>query len=135
MSIPRPSRRLVLVAAVLVYWLVLFAATHKPIAPGSWLARISRPAGVAHLDKVQHVVAFAALAALLCAAAASYVHPSWRLYAGVFGVVALYGALDEWSQGLIDYRYPDVLDWVADVVGAAVGVLAFVVARRRWRRE
>ena len=134
MPIPRPTRPQILVVAALAYWLVLFVATHRPIVPGSWLANVSRPASLMHLDKVQHVVAFAALAVLLCAAAAGYVRPSWWLYAGVIGSVALYGAFDEWSQGLIDYRYPDARDWVADVFGAALGVLAFALARR-WRRS
>lgn len=40
----------------------------------------------------------------------------------VVGAVALLGALDEWHQRSVPGRSADVFDWVADVVGAWLGV-------------
>jgi len=40
----------------------------------------------------------------------------------VVGGVALLGALDEWHQRIVPGRSADVFDWVADVVGAWLGV-------------
>ena len=37
----------------------------------------------------------------------------------VLGLVGLYGAVDEWHQGLVPGRDPSVLDVVTDVVGCA----------------
>lgn len=43
---------------------------------------------------------------------------TWRVVAGV----AFLGALDEWHQRIVPGRSADVFDWVADVVGAWLGV-------------
>jgi len=56
---------------------------------------------------------------------------SLRAMLGVLAVVSLFGAADEWHQRYIPGRSSDSFDWVADTVGAAVGVLAFQLARRR----
>ena len=43
---------------------------------------------------------------------------TWRVLAGV----AVLGALDEWHQRIVPGRSADFFDWVADVVGAWLGV-------------
>lgn len=43
---------------------------------------------------------------------------TWRVVAGV----SLLGALDEWHQRIVPGRSADLFDWVADVVGAWLGV-------------
>ena len=111
---------LIAIGGVLVfYWLALLIATHVPLAksqnPGrSW-------------DKLGHLVAFAALSVLLCSAGAMLWRPSWRLYGGVFMVVAAYGAMDEFSQRFSPGRSADFRDWIADVLGAGIGILCFAV--------
>jgi hypothetical protein len=39
---------------------------------------------------------------------------------------ALYGASDEFHQAFVPFRVPDPVDWLTDVVGAAVGVSAYL---------
>ncbi|HSH41142.1 MAG TPA: VanZ family protein, partial [Arenicellales bacterium] len=39
------------------------------------------------------------------------------------GLAVLYGISDEWHQSFVPGREPDVLDVLADGVGAAVGIL------------
>lgn len=101
------------------WWALLFVATHVPI---------DLPGPVTALDKYQHAAAFLGLAVLLCAA-----YESWRPrqewgYLGVFLAAGMYGALDEWTQSFVG-RHSDVLDWFADLGGAALGVgLMFLVA-------
>jgi VanZ family protein len=129
MPSPRPSRRLLILAAAVAYWLFLFIATHTPGSPDP------RPPRVPHLDKVQHLVAFAALGAIVCAAASTFATPSWRMYVGVIALIALYAAIDEWTQGLVERRMSDLLDWIADVVGAVLGVILFAAARKWWLRR
>jgi VanZ family protein len=43
---------------------------------------------------------------------------TWRVVAGV----SLLGAVDEWHQRIVPGRSADLFDWVADVVGAWLGV-------------
>jgi VanZ family protein len=108
------------------WWALLFVATHVPM---------DLPGPVTALDKYQHAAAFLGLAVLLCAA-----YEAWRPrqewgYFGVFLAAGMYGALDEWTQSFVG-RQSDVLDWLADLGGAALGVgLMFLVAafwRARW---
>lgn len=115
----RPRWHVSIVAVVVLYWLAILVATHVPLAesqqPGrSW-------------DKLGHLAAFAGLSALLCLAGTTLWRPSWRLYVGVFMVVAAYGVVDELSQRFSPGRSSDFHDWIADLAGAAIGILCFVV--------
>jgi VanZ family protein len=107
---------------VVLYWLAILIATHVPLAksqnPGrSW-------------DKLGHLAAFAGLSALLCLTGATLWRPSWRLYASVFMMVAAYGAMDELSQRFSPGRSSDFRDWIADLLGAGIGILCFAVTHR-----
>ena len=76
-------------------------------------------------DKVQHIVAFATLAAL-----GSFAYPRVSLLKLLAGL-SLFGALIEVVQAIpILYRDSDVWDWVADTA-AVIVVLTFVWWRRR----
>ena len=51
----------------------------------------------------------------------------WHLIA--FFITALYGASDEFHQKFVFGRNANLFDWVADSVGAAIGV--FIIFKRR----
>jgi VanZ family protein len=115
----RGKWQVAIVGVVVLYWLAILIATHVPLAksqsPGrSW-------------DKLGHLAAFAGLSALLCLTGATLWRPSWRLYTGVFMVVAVYGAADEFSQRFSPGRFSDFRDWIADMLGAGIGILCFAV--------
>ena len=113
----------ILVAAVGLYWLAMFAATHLPLQ--------TTPKGDPYsLDKLEHVAAFSILSVLLCGMGFAIGIPHRLLYLGVLGVITAYGAIDEVSQSLVRDRTPDVLDWLADIAGAVLGIVAFVAIRR-----
>jgi VanZ family protein len=86
--------------------------------------RNTPPAAREVSDKLQHALGFALLAWLWCLALAR-IRPGsglLQLGGGAFLVsIALGGALELW-QGLLGYRSCELLDWVADGVGAAAGV-------------
>jgi VanZ family protein len=74
-------------------------------------------------DKLLHLLEYAALAALLV--------PGLRL-AGVsvraallaaLVMASLYGLTDEFHQSFVPGRDADVLDWVADTTGGAIGAI------------
>jgi hypothetical protein len=104
----------VFAVAVLVSLAVLFAPADD--VPAS-------PPGV---DKLVHLLLFAALAASGRWAGAR---------AGVLGgLLVLYAAVSEVVQGLSALeRSASVADWVADVAGVAAGLLGWAWAARRGR--
>ncbi len=76
--------------------------------------------GVAQGDKVVHFAVYGLLATLVC-----------RTGAGVRGALlgllaaSAFGATDEWHQSFVPGRSCDVLDWLADTVGAALAVALY----------
>ncbi len=81
-------------------------------------------------DKLQHLAAFFTLAVL-----ARLGFPD-RIHLQVLGGLALFGALIEFSQMLpIVGRDGDVGDWLADVAGATLGLLALGAGRRLLARS
>ena len=57
--------------------------------------------------------------------------PTTKSAITAFAIVAAFGALDEWHQRFIPGRSTAASDFVADIAGGAVGVLAFQAAHRR----
>jgi len=76
-------------------------------------------------DKVQHIIAFATLAAL-----GAWAYPKTSLFSLAAGL-SLFGALIEVVQAIPAlHRDSDVLDWLADTTACGLVLLLF-----RWRRR
>lgn len=102
--------------ATAIVWL-----SHQPKLPlGSLLAP--------PFDKLAHALAYALLAFTLDVAFRKNRHdwPMYRRHLWVFLAVALFGATDEWHQSFVPGREASALDWVADVLGAKLGLVAAV---------
>lgn len=118
--------------ALAVYWISLFCGTHIP--------RLPLPSHFNLIDKVCHFAAFAVLALLATLACATRRRDAgvldWRTLRNLLLVIAAYGAFDEMTQPLVG-RSRELLDWLADVMGALVGTAIFAglwsVARRTER--
>ncbi len=98
-----------------VYWTAIFVGTHMPDGV--------RVLG-AFDDKLLHFAAFAGLAFLLAATLAALRRrrgTAWLPWT----IAAVYGCVDELSQMAVPGRHAGVDDWIADVLGAGVGVFAF----------
>jgi len=80
------------------------------------------PPGPPGIDKAVHFGAYAVLGVLGVHAAAGMRTAPVRTIVMVLLTTAAFAAIDEWHQGFIPGRYPDVADWVADVAGATIGV-------------
>jgi len=120
------SRRWLALVAIGLYWALLFTLTHLPGDEDN-----ERPGRkIPHLDKVAHAAAFAGLAALACLAVAAFRPVTPQVLACIGGLLAAYAAFDEWTQGLIRDRTPDLRDWLADMLGMLAGIGAFLLARR-----
>lgn len=110
-------------AALVVYWVLLFASTHTPAS------KLPSEPPFPYADKVVHLVGYAGLA-FVAAAAWTWRRTLYaRDYAVLFVALSLYGAIDEVSQMLPGIeRNADVVDWAADTLGAMLGLCAFALA-------
>ena len=78
-----------------------------------------------NFDKLVHALVYAILAGLCLLALGRGVHlPGGRMVALAALIATLYGVSDELHQLLTPGRSADVLDVVADAVGALIGALA-----------
>lgn len=82
---------------------------------------------VTHIsDKVLHAVEYAVLGALCYRAIRGSGNESWKQQAIPAAVLlaSLYGVSDEVHQAFVPFRESSWLDWLADTVGATLGVTA-----------
>jgi VanZ family protein len=107
--------------ALACYWLLLLVATHLP--------RETPLLPRERTDKIVHLAAFAALAML---SAATWQQTSGHLtparLASIWIAITLYAALDEWTQPFVG-RHGSIQDWLADGMGAALGLILFAWLR------
>jgi VanZ family protein len=85
-------------------------------------------------DKLLHAIEYAALGALLVPALRLAGRSPVAALALAVGLASLYGATDEFHQSFVPGRSADVLDWVADTLGAALGALVASAATGALRR-
>ena len=110
----RSKRRLFTVQMALVvllagYWLSMFVGTHLPSIPNV----VS--------DKILHLCGYGGLAAVLLAWRASRGPVAFRTIGWLWLLIAGYGVFDEITQPIVG-RHCDVADWIADLMGAAIGL-------------
>jgi VanZ family protein len=113
-----------------MYAVVAFVLTHLPgssVPKVSWLDRV--PAA----DKIVHAGLYFLLAVLLANCLRFWLRSNRVIVLLTLGTLAGYAAFDEWSQRFSPSRSPDVLDFVADMIGATCGVSLFAIGR--WLRR
>ena len=112
-----PSRRPAFVSAFAVYVIALVVGTHWPS-----LDLGEAPEGS---DKWLHLVAYAGWAVLGAASGLFGAWWGWPTLARVVAAGAIFAAVDEATQGLPGInRHPGLGDWIADVLGLAIGAAA-----------
>ncbi len=116
------ARRLWLRRLLVLTWVGALVATHLPA---------ERLPEFHTSDKILHTVGYAVLAAVFWMTLLAHGSPFGRRVLIVGGVLALYGALDEITQPLVN-RYAAVDDWCFDVIGVAIALtVAEAVLRTR----
>lgn len=104
--------------ALVALWITLAILTHIPVPQSAPEIR--------NLDKLIHLIAYFPLGLLLPVCRVRGCQRGWVCLL----IIALYGVSDELLQIPVG-RTASVLDWVADVAGATLGVLtARLLARR-----
>ena len=101
-----------------------------------WLSSLSNPPvpeafRFPNADKLLHALAFGAVGA--SAALGSMVRKNaigLEVFLEAWILTAFYGFIDEIHQRFTPSRSSDVADWLADVTGAAIGILIFFAFAR-----
>lgn len=121
------GRRLLLWGPPALYmYFIFFLSSESDPMPG--LTRVI-------WDKALHGAGYAGLAVLL-ARAGSGEGWSWgRVWLAGTLAASAYGISDEFHQSFVAGRDSEVLDWVADSIGAAVGAAAFVGFLAVWHHH
>ena len=84
-------------------------------------------------DKLQHLIAYATLGfavGLWIPRPLRERHPGRAILFSTL-ISSAYGAIDEFHQYFVPGRTSDVLDWVADTIGAFLGASALMLAMRK----
>ena len=101
-----------------------------------YLSSLSRPPTPkldwVNIDKLYHLLEYAALGFLVVRALLNTSHKIFRHspWIAALVVASLYAASDEWHQYFVQGRFASVADWIADSLGAILGVLAVYVWHR-----
>jgi VanZ family protein len=94
----------------LIYWL-----SDQP-----WL---QAPALFENQDKFHHFAAYSIMGILAWRNFRHFLKTPALLAAISVTFCSLYGISDEWHQSFVEGRNSDVVDWLADTLGAGIGVL------------
>jgi VanZ family protein len=109
----------------LAWMALLFYLSHQP--------SLQTPMLFSFQDKVLHAVVYAVLGLLLLAAqprqAQGY---SWKQVGISVLIASLYGLSDEIHQYFVPGRSSEVLDWMADSIGALLAVSLLTWLSRKW---
>jgi VanZ family protein len=110
--------------ALIGYWLLLFIGTHLPATTPFLPGR--------RFDKFYHALGFALLAVLLATTwTLTFGRVTWRALGIILIALALYAVVDEVTQPIVG-RASSLYDWLADMAGAAAGMVVFFALRRKF---
>jgi VanZ family protein len=76
-------------------------------------------------DKALHAIEYAGLGLLLCRAFRGERVGWWLSVALALVVASAYAGSDEWHQSFVAGRDSDIVDWVADTIGAVLGSVGY----------
>lgn len=112
---------------LILYWALMFIATHIPLKKGTL------PQGA---DVPLHFIAYAGLSFLMIWwLSFKWENLTLKRLLIVLAVISFYGVLDELIQGIpVLRRQPSLDDWVADTLGALLGLILFLLVRKPCQR-
>ena len=118
-----PALRIASVCLIL-YWIAIFIGTHLP---GSSVPKLGN-------DKILHFGAFGGLAFLVAWAlptreGRAHMQAVWTL-----GLIVGYALIDELTQSFIPGRNCSLGDFIADAIGAVMGLTAYFIVKAILKR-
>ena len=111
---------------LVLYCSFIFWLSSKPSLP--------MPMFFSHQDKIHHMGAYFIMGIL-----------AWRFFNGLFskptvvilvslGFCSFYGISDEWHQSYVPGRDADILDWLADTLGALIALVTIQLTMKRFKQ-
>ncbi|MFO0941436.1 MAG: VanZ family protein [Pirellulales bacterium] len=106
-------------ACLVLYWIAIFIGTH---IPGPSVPKLGN-------DKILHLGAFGGLAFLVAWALPTREGQTLKRALITLGLIVGYAMIDELTQNFIPGRHCSLGDFIADAIGAVMGLGAYFVAK------
>jgi len=100
-----------------------------------WLSSksaLSTPMLFIHQDKLHHLGAYFIMGILAWRFFNDYLQKPWQVFILSLCFCSLYGISDEFHQSYVPNREADVLDWVADTLGALMALITIHLTKKRF---
>jgi len=88
-----------------------------------------------HQDKVHHLGAYFIMGVLAWRFFNDYLQKPWLIFILSLCFCSLYGVSDEFHQSYVPNREADILDWVADTLGALIALITIHLTKERFNFE
>ncbi len=86
------------------------------------------PVSIPFLDKVVHVLLYVMLGfCYLCGFTKGFRENKLKRGAAAFFAASFFGALDEYHQSFVFGRFPEFLDWIADLIGVICSFVFWIL--------
>jgi VanZ family protein len=90
------------------------------------------PVQTSNIDKLLHFTIYTVFAFLLTRQISEDTTRGRAVF-GAMLIASAFAAADEWHQRFIPGRFPELADWIADVAGAMLGAILYVLVFGRRR--
>ncbi|MDO8844807.1 MAG: VanZ family protein [Methylicorpusculum sp.] len=111
--------------ALIIYCSFIYWLSDQPSVPV--------PMWFDHQDKLYHGGAYFIMAILTWRLFRHFTAKPWLIGILAFIFCSLFGLSDEWHQSFVAGRYADLADWLADSVGAMIGIMVIYRLTSRTR--
>ena len=88
-----------------------------------------------HQDKIHHMGAYFIMAIFAWRFFSDYFDKSLVIIVASISFCSIYGLSDEWHQSYVPGRDADLLDWLADTIGASIAVLFIQLLKNKFKNK
>ncbi len=88
-----------------------------------------------HQDKLHHLGAYFIMGVLAWRFFSDYLQKPWLVFMLSLCFCSLYGISDELHQSYVPNREADILDWIADTLGALIALITIHLTKEKFKFE
>jgi len=119
--------KIINVTFLTIYCSLIFWLSSKSVLPTPML--------FIHQDKLHHLGAYFIMGVLAWRFFNDYLQKPWLVFLLSLCFCSLYGGSDEFHQSYVPNREADVLDWMADTLGALMALITIHLTKKRFNFE
>jgi len=114
----------------ILYWMPVFVYCLLIYVQSAFPSPFRLPKSLPQGDKLLHFAGYAVLGILFFRAFSASLPGKSRGFIVCISILVsgIYGATDEFHQSFVRYRTSDIMDFLADMMGAVTGVWAYCLA-------